>query len=406
MNSSHSDISVSKISESLTDAHIDVIVSGSIGAVESVRFIRCLRRLGAEVTPWLTAGGSQFITPMALSWAAGRQAITEFQGHASHVDTHDACVVAPASANFISRMIHGRTDTPASAIVTSYLGAKKPVMILPSMHDSLANAPAVNENLRKIASWGVHLLNPRVEENKHKMAEPEVMADNISHVINQSTRKHLGHAMITLGGTKAMLDDVRYLGNYSTGSLGTQIAEECYRRGIKTTVIVGTHKVKPRACTRLISAETHDEMMKACLANLNSQIDTVVMCAAVLDFEPRAKQTGKMSSFDTPAPIELVKTQKIIENLNPKPKCLITFKLESDLDEIKALHIARVYRERVGADLVVLNRVQDVSETEHKAYLVPTKHPDQLTTHDSKAAIASHIASFIDKKRSKGMTQT
>ena len=95
------DLHVTASSDALKGRRIDVVVTGSIAAVEAVRFIRSLRRLGAEVTPWLSQGGSSFITPMALTWAAGKETIVGFSGSASHIATGDAVVVAPASSSII-----------------------------------------------------------------------------------------------------------------------------------------------------------------------------------------------------------------------------------------------------------------------------------------------------------------
>ena len=391
----HSDIAVTNLSESLSGQHLDVIVSGSIGAIESVRLIRALRRLGATVTPWLTEGGAQFITPMALAWAAGNPTITQFQGHASHVETHDGCVIAPASANFISRMIHGRTETPSAAIVTSYLGAGKPVSALPSMHDSLAQAPAVRTNLETLKTWGVRLLEPRLEEGKHKMPLPEILADEISHFQNTFQKERVHRVMITLGGTKSQIDDVRYLGNYSTGSLGSKIAEECYRWGFATSIIAGTRQTQPKVYTDFTSAETYDEMKNACLTTAKDNISAAIMCAAVLDFQPKARIYGKVKSTSVADPIELEPTPKIIEHIAPKPQIFVTFKLESEISEDACKSIASAYQHRVGSTMVVLNGVKEVSATKHLAYLVDCKNDHKVIKIEGKYEISKEIVRHL-----------
>lgn len=131
------DLDVIPSSDALAGRRVDVVVSGSIAAVESVKFIRALRRLGAEVTPWLSHGGATFITPMAVTWAAGKDAVTGFSGNASHIATSDAVIVAPASSSILTKMARGMTDSHCTALLASALGQTKPVLILPSMHDSL-----------------------------------------------------------------------------------------------------------------------------------------------------------------------------------------------------------------------------------------------------------------------------
>ena len=159
----NSDLEVKIHSIALAQKSIDLICSGSIAAIESPRLIRALRRLGAHVRPYLTDGGRQFITPMALSWAANHQTVTEFSGTAPHIASGDALVVAPASASFIQKIAHGVCDSPASALAASYLGQKKRVLVLPNMHDSLFDAPAFQKNLATINPW-VTILGGRLEE--------------------------------------------------------------------------------------------------------------------------------------------------------------------------------------------------------------------------------------------------
>ncbi len=393
----HSDIAVSPISSALAGRHLDVIVSGSIGAVESVRLIRSLRRLGARVTPWLTKGGAQFVTPMALSWAAGEPAQVAFEGHASHVAIHDGCIVAPASASFLGRLALGQTDTPASAIATAYLGAKLPVMVLPSMHDSLALAPAVIKNLDALRSWGVAVLSPRREEGKHKMPSAETLADEVAHHWHQSQSqsKTPARVMITMGGTRADIDDVRFLGNYSSGALGTAIAEEAYRWGLQTFVVAGSAERRPRVFTQLESAESHEAMSQACLSLCQQGMDAGVMAAAVLDFVPTEKLSGKLRSSDEPPLIRLRKTPKILDLLQPRPAVLVTFKLEPSVTAEQVIQIAKKYHQSTGATLVVINERQHVSATKHVASVVDPGSGFSIRIFEGKRALAMAIVEHM-----------
>src|SRR5690242_6546348 len=152
-----SDLSVIPKSSTLRGKHLDVIVTGSIAAVESVRFVRALRRLGAEITVYLSDGGAQFITPIALSWASTRSVVTGFSGEATHLATHDGCVIAPASANFIADVLHGKASTPSTALVASYFGQRRPVFYLPAMHESLFRSPHIKTNLARFSENATEL---------------------------------------------------------------------------------------------------------------------------------------------------------------------------------------------------------------------------------------------------------
>ena len=166
---SEEDLKVTPYSNALLNKKVDLVVCGSIAAVESVRLIRALRRLGATVQPWMSQGAQQFISKTALSWAAALPSRDSFSGHKSHIATNtDAIIVAPASANFLAKIATGLIDSAPASLVTSAICQKKPVLILATMHDDLYFAPSVQENIRKIKAMGAHIcfLEAREEEGK------------------------------------------------------------------------------------------------------------------------------------------------------------------------------------------------------------------------------------------------
>jgi phosphopantothenoylcysteine decarboxylase/phosphopantothenate--cysteine ligase len=396
-----SDLDVERTSTALSGWSLDVVVTGSIGAVESVRFVRALRRLGADVTPWLTAGGAQFVTPLALGWAAAREPRNAFAGDASHIALGDAVVVAPASASFLAKMAHGLADTPASALAQSYLGQRKPVLALPNMHDSLAASPAALANHATLADWGVCLLGAREEEGKKKFPDPALLADQVAHQLN--ARRHGSPAvLVTMGTTRGYFDAVRYISNYSSGSLGTHIAEELYRRGLTTHVVAGPSQVRPRAYSHLAAVETNDEMQKAAAHALAQGAQGAVLAASVLDFAPRARQAGKIKSKDHLGglTVELVSTSKIIAGLSPAAGVKVGFKLETGLTEERARAIAADYMPRYGLSLFVANDLADVDTRRHRALVFaagPSGQPlpGAPALAESKAAVAGLVADHV-----------
>jgi phosphopantothenoylcysteine decarboxylase/phosphopantothenate--cysteine ligase len=399
-----SDLAVKLVSEALAGVHLDVVVSGSIGAVESIRFVRALRRLGADVTPWLTSGGAQFVTPLALGWAAARECRTGFEADASHLAEGQACIVAPASASFIAKIANGITDSPASALVTSYLGWKRPVIILPSMHDSLAHAPQVQANLEKLrqSSPNVVILGSRLEEGKHKVPEPAILADHCAHAYNNAILKNKRapcRVLLTLGGTRAWIDDVRFLGNYSTGRLGTLITEELHRLGLDVDVLAGSAEYLPRCHHSLTRVATHEDLAREAKKIAGQNPDALVHAAAVLDFAPATKATGKTPSSAGKQTVELVPTAKILDDLKIKGPAKVAFKLEAGVDEHKAAVIARDYITRHGLTMLVVNNLSDVSAERHKAWIFetqkagqPVERPYEASSKDEVAkAVARHV---------------
>ena len=399
-----SDLAVKLVSEALAGVHLDVIVSGSIGAVESIRFVRALRRLGADVTPWLTRGGSQFITPLALGWAAARECRTGFEADASHLAEGHGCIIAPASASFIAKIANGITDSPASALVTSYMGLKRPVIILPSMHDSLASAPQVQANLEKLRQAGpnVFVLGSRLEEGKHKVPEPAILADHCAHAFNSVLlkEKHAGtNVLLTMGGTRAWIDDVRFIGNYSSGRLGTLIAEELHRLGLDVDVLAGAAEHLPRCHRTLTRCATNEDLSRESTRLLSKKTNAIIHAAAVLDFAPAQRLPGKTPSSTGKQIIELVATPKILASMEGTGLAKVAFKLEAGIDEESAVKIAREYITRHQLTMLVVNNLSDVSAERHRAWIFETKIAGQPvdrpyeanTKEDVAKAVARHV---------------
>lgn len=404
-----SDLEVERLSDALSGRSLDVVVSGSIGAVESVRFLRALRRLGAQVTPWLTAGGAQFVTPLALAWAAGRPTRDSFSGDASHIALADACVVAPASAAMIGKVAAGITDTPATALVTSYLGQGKPVLMLPNMHGSLTTAPALQRNLAQLAAWGIHMLGARHEEDKLKFPEPAVLADEVAHKLNTALlaqskvstfqgQKTLP-VLVTMGTTRGYIDDVRYLSNYSSGALGTAITEELYRRGCQVTVIAGPSPIQPKSYAELIEVESNEDMAGAVNKCMSQGARAAIFAASVLDFAPARRHSGKLSSAKIDAlSLELKKMPKIIDQVSATNMIKVGFKLEASLTADRARDLAQEYIHRYGLSLIVINDLADVNATRHRARLFFRDSSNRASVEkvlNSKREIATSIADHV-----------
>lgn len=384
------DLGIEEFSNALSNCSIDLVVTGSIGAVEAVKFVRCLRRIGATPTVWMSEGAKQFTTETALSWAAAKPVRTDFSGCQTHTALGDACIVAPASASFISKLATGITDSAPLALVASYFGQGKPVFILPNMHNSLAENPLFKKNLAQLTQLA-HILSHRSEEGKHKFPEPKDLADQVAHVINKKEHKSL----IAFGGTKGYIDDVRYIANYSSGALGTKIAEEAFRQGIQTQIVCGSCQIRPKSYTQITDIVDNKQLEDACVDAMEKGSQSAVMASSVLDFVPSKRLSGKVRSQDQ-LEVSFVKTEKIISKVNPPTGIKVGFKLESQLDSDSALAIARDYMPKYKLSLMVLNQLSEVSSTDHKAFLIRCHEGDfSLEIVESKQAIAKHVVTHI-----------
>ncbi|MCX6124353.1 MAG: hypothetical protein NTV34_06330 [Proteobacteria bacterium] len=396
MNAFSSDLSVTVVSTALAGRRLDVVVSGSIAAVESVRFIRALRRLGAEVTPWLTEGGAQFITPMALEWASAKPCVLHFSGTASHICQSDAIIVAPASSNTINQIALGGTNTPATGLISSALGQSKPVLLLPAMHDSLANAPGHIQNLKTLATWKqVSILASRLEEGKRKFPDPTGLADQIAHILNREQRP-AQPVLVTMGTTRGYIDDVRYISNYSSGKLGSVLSDELYRNGFLTHVVCGPSEFRPTNATAMIPVTTTTELLSACKSAALLGLSGGVFCASVLDYEPSESKSGKIKSNQENLQITLKPTPKIIGQIGLPGKPKIGFKLEVGLTATRAKEIAVDYQSKYKLSALIANDFSQVSSASHQAWAIagavdPTRC---LSKQEIAHWITQHIANF------------
>lgn len=359
------DLSIEMISSALTGKRIDLVVSGSIGAIESPRLIRSLRRLGAEVHPWLTDGGAQFVTPVALAWAANHPTRTSFSGHESHIAMADACVVAPATMDFISKIASGSGSCPSSTLVQSYLGCGKPVLILPNMHNSLAASPAHQSNLKKLSQWAT-VLGARMDEGKHKFPTPAALADQICHALNRPTRPS-EPALIVMGSTRGYFDSVRYVSNISSGKMGTMIAESLFREGFDVRIVSGPVNFLPEGIPpeKTAAVETNEEMENAAVSLVAKGVCGAVFVAAILDYAPEKRAAGKLRSGSDSLSIELRPMPKIIQRIMLPGKPKIGFKLEPSMDLENAKKIAASYGSKYDLSLLIANGIDTMGHRSH-----------------------------------------
>jgi phosphopantothenoylcysteine decarboxylase/phosphopantothenate--cysteine ligase len=379
------DLTVDQISPCLSKKTIDFIVCGSIGCIESPRLIRSLRRLGAQVRPYQTDGAAMFITKMSLEWASAMPVVDSFQGLATHLSTSDALVIAPLTADFLAKIALGICNDPASTLVQSALGQGKKVIAIPSMHDSLWNSPATKKNL-ELVSKSVVFIEPRIAEGKRKFPEPNETADRISHEI----RRNQTEVLVTMGPTKAYIDDVRFISNYSSGALGTAMVTELYRHGATVHCVCGPSLIKPKVYSQLILVETNQEMQDAVQTVSSSTNAHLIMAAAVLDYVPKERFKGKMRSGTSEASIELVPTSKILSSVKQNGKKRVAFKLEPEGSNLEEK--SKEYLNKYSLDYIFVNRISEVNSVSHSGFLYSK---DGSVSLNSKSEVALKLTEIL-----------
>ena len=302
------DLGVSEVSASLKGQSVALVVGGGIAAIESPRIARSLRRLGADVQAFATDQALQFVGAKSLEWATANPVVTSPSGLSEHVSTHDVVLVACATADLIAKAAHGICSDGPSTLIQSALGARIPVVIAPTMHESLANAPAVQRNLESLgATARVAILQPRSEEGKHKSREPAEVADEVSHAFHKlnwrqhgQPEAHARQVVVTFGGTRVPIDSVRAVTNRSTGALGAAFVAELYRWGYEITALQGDTSVAvPRIDgVRYLDCQTYQAMHDEFLSLHPKDYRAVFMLAAISDYctEPGSSIIKKISS--------------------------------------------------------------------------------------------------------------
>ena len=336
--------------KTLSGKTVVLAVTGSIAAVETVKLAHALRRRGATVQAVMTEAAAGIIHPDALAYATARPVVTRITGLVEHVlycgegGAADLLLIAPSTANTIGKIACGIDDTPVTTFATTALGRGMPVVLAPAMHESMYRHPGVAENLRRLRSWGIEVIDPRIEEGKAKVADNTVVVLHAERAV--SGRPLAGKkVLITSGACAEPLDDVRVLTTRSTGRMGRALALEAFRLGADVTVVhAGSFP-----CIRNIRVTTAAEMREAVLSGCrNEGVDVYVSAAAISDFAPERRE-GKIPS-GSPRTVRLNPLPKIIDEVMAACRPVtVAFKLGWHEEER-----ARAMLE-AGARMVVVN---------------------------------------------------
>lgn len=316
----------------------------------------------------MTPSAKEFITPLTLATLSGNAVISDFftantgEWH-SHVALGlwaDLMVVAPATAASLGKMANGIAD---NMLVTTYLSMKAPVMLAPSMDLDMYAHPSTRRNLQTLRSYGNIIVEPEAGFlasgliGKGRMAEPEEIYERIADHFRSSDDLKGKKILITSGPTHEKIDPVRYIGNYSSGKMGSALARECARRGAKVVMVTGPSAVVPRHPSIEVIPVTNARQMYAESMRVFAEPDTnaAILAAAVADYAPEIMHPTKIKREKTGAmEIKLVPNPDIAAALGKSRRpgqMLVGFALETDHAEANAADKLR----RKGLDWIVLN---------------------------------------------------
>lgn len=340
-----------------------LVVSGGIAAYKSAFLARRLVECGAAVDALLTRGAQRFIGAATFEGITGRPVHCNLwerpMAHLKLGARADVVVVAPATANLLSRLARGGADDLAT---TTLLAAACPVLLCPAMNSRMWEHPATRRNVETLEEFGCRILAPahgQLAEGEigiGRMAEPEEIRARLGRLLEPAGPLRGRQVVVTAGPTRSALDPVRYMGNRSSGRMGFALAESAWRRGAEVVLISGPASVSPPPGPRLVEVETAREMLAALRAEL-VDASVLLMAAAVSDFEPECPEPRKIKKEDAetlqlrlrPGPDLLEET---VAERRERGMLTVGFALETD----DPLESGRRKLERKGLDFVAVNR--------------------------------------------------
>ena len=328
--------------KNLTDKKILFIICGGISAYKSLETIRLFKKNNAEIKTILTKNAKEFVTPLSIaSLSQGKvyddlcNADNEAQmDHISLSRWADVIIVAPATANTISKLSQGSSEDLASTVI---LASNKQVFLAPAMNVRMWEHKSTKDNLDNLKNYGYKIIGPVTgdmacgEYGEGKMSDPIDIYNKIfNYLLSQSKNKKL-KALVTAGPTNEYIDPVRYITNKSSGKQGYEIAKSLSKRGFDTTLISGPTSLKIDESINLIKVETADEMFEATQRSLPA--DIAILSAAVGDFKVRKENKDKIKKQDK----LIINLEKNIDILNyisnhnsMRPRLVIGFAAETN----------------------------------------------------------------------------
>ena len=386
---------------------ITIIIGGGIAAYKSLELIRFLKSEDFEIIPVLTKSASNFITSLSISAISKNKVYSDLfdlndeteMGHIQLSRVSELLVVAPATANLISKFANGIADDLATTLV---LATDKKVLLAPSMNVRMWNHPATKENILKLKQFGFELIGPNSGEmacgefGLGRMAEPIEIKNQI---LSSLKNKNLSNKkiLITSGATIERIDPVRYISNDSSGIQGTSIANALIRKGAEVIFVTGKSTYEKPLGAKIINVESAREMYDAVFKN--GPYNVAICAAAVSDWYVDNKNSKKIKKSSLKSPqISLKENPDILSDISKsknRPELVIGFAAETD-DLIKN---AKSKLNQKGCDIIVANKIDNKSSVfgnlENKVSIISndkTVHWPKM----SKAEIGEKLSDLIE----------
>ena len=294
--------------KNLLDKKILFIICGGISAYKSLETIRLFKKSGAVIKTILTESAKEFVTPLSITALSQGKVYSklfsvENENEMDHISLSrwaDVIVIAPATANTISKLAQGTTDDLASAVV---LASDKNIYLAPAMNVRMWEHQTTKKNLKQLKDFGYKLIGPEIgdmacgEYGEGKMSDPIKIVEEINQYFLNKKRNKNFKALVTAGPTNEYIDPVRFITNKSSGKQGYEIAKSLSKKGFDTTLISGPTNLEITDDINLVKVETADEMFLATQKHLPA--DIAIFSAAVADFKIKKKYQNKIKKKET-----------------------------------------------------------------------------------------------------------
>lgn len=326
----------------LHNKHILLGVTGGIAAYKCASLVRLLIKEGAQVKVVMTKSAEDFVTAKTLSVLSKNEVVTDFFDNNNNWNNHvhlaewaDAMIIAPLTANTLSKMANGLCD---NMVMACYLSTKSKVFIAPAMDLDMYQHPTTKENLNTLTKNGNSIIPAESGElasgliGEGRMAEPEHIVEFIKKELSINLPLAGKKILVNAGPTYEAIDPVRFIGNRSSGKMGIAIADEFAKLGADVTLVLGPSHHKPsQHQINVIPVESAQDMLQQC-QNIFKNVDIAVLSAAVADYKPKTVAISKIKKKDTDLRLELTKTADVLETLGKQKKqqVLVGFALETD----------------------------------------------------------------------------
>jgi len=353
----------------IANKKILLIICGGISAYKSLEIIRLLKKKGATVKTILTKSAKEFVTPLSVASLSQGKVYDDLFSHENesemdHISLSrwsDLILVAPTTANTISKLSTGSSDDLASTVI---LASDKKIFLVPAMNVRMWEHLSTKENLQKLKSFGYQIIGPEIgdmacgEYGEGKMTEPMNIINYIDDYLKGIKKNKEFKALVTAGPTHEYIDPVRYISNKSSGKQGYEIAKSLKKNGFETTLISGPTNLDPISGVNLINVSSAKEMFNATLENL--PVDVAIFSAAVGDYKVKNKEKDKIKKKES-IDLSLEKNIDILGHISKhnslRPKIVIGFAAETN----NLIKNSKIKLAEKNCDWIIANDVSNPS---------------------------------------------